>query len=458
MTEGVELARKIFEGVPEEQDPVVSVNTVAEIKTAIQNEAFSHHATSTCAIGLADIPWFVSTRDFGSFPTLPICMVSEKATDCLLKDIKLEDMVFGFLDDEVLVEDATKDAIVVGEEQSNGKKRGRNRPGRLTQLHIYPIKSLRGISLPSATLCAQGLAHDRRYILLKPRDNGTYENMFVGIQPEMALFHCKLSSPSTFTVEYHIPSPPLTNQTPSQNSPIRIPFEPDYSLQKINIELHASPSYPVHRMPDYMNQWFSECFGYEVILAYLGDGLGIEKKDEKAKQWLSTIKPRIPQQLDAVNFSDGAALLVTSEISLADLHPRLPDGEEAVLEKFRPNIVVDGEGTAWEEDFWAELTVRPSGVRIVLTSNCARCTSINVDLEKGRMGEGESGKLLKKLMRDRRVDSGNKWSPVFGRYGFPTQAGELRIGDEVLVSKRNEEHTVWNGVMPRLVRFEEVTV
>ena len=179
-------------------------------------------------------------------------------------------------------------------------------------------------------------------------------------------------------------------------------------------------------------------------MAYLGDGLGIKRDDEKAHSWLSAMKSVIPTQLNAVNFSDGAALLVSSEASLADLHPRLPDGEEAVLEKFRPNLVLDGEGSAWDEDFWGELTVLPLGVRIVLTSNCARCTSINVDLEKGRMGEGESGKLLKKLMRDRRVDAGNKWTPIFGRYGFPTQGGEIRVGDQVLVSKRNKEHTVWS--------------
>lgn len=102
-------------------------------------------------------------------------------------------------------------------------------------------------------------------------------------------------------------------------------------------------------------------------MAYLGDAVGIKKNDEKAQHWLSAIKPVIPKQLDAVHFSDGAALLVTSEASLGDLHPRLPDGEEAVLEKFRPNIVVDGEGGAWDEDFWAELTVLPIRVRIVLT-------------------------------------------------------------------------------------------
>ena len=198
-------------------------------------------------------------------------------------------------------------------------------------------------------------------------------------------------------------------------------------------------------MPANINTWFSDCFGYEVILAYTGDGLGIKKQDERTQGWLETMKPIIPRQINAVNFSDGAALLVTSEASLEDLHPRL-GGEPAVLEKFRPNIVVDGLG-AWDEDFWGELTVFPLDVRIVLTANCSRCTSINVDLDKGRMGEGESGKMLKKMMKDRRVDTGSKWSPIFGRYGFPTKGGEIRVGDEVHVSRRNDEHTVWSELL-----------
>lgn len=174
----------------------------------------------------------------------------------------------------------------------------------------------------------------------------------------------------------------------------------------------------------------------------MGDGLGVKKMDNLEKEWLPKMKAIIPKQMNAVNFSDAAALLVASESSLEDLHPRLPDGEKAILEKFRPNIVVDGDGTPWAEDYWAELTLPRVGGRIILTSNCVRCVSVNVDLDKGRMGEGESGTLLKKLMKDRRVDPGKKWEPVFGRYGFPTTRAEISVGDEVIVTKRNTNHTV----------------
>jgi uncharacterized protein YcbX len=298
--------------------------------------------------------------------------------------------------------------------------------------------------------------------------------MFVGTLPEMALFHCSLTPPTSFTVAYHTPSPPISPSTPSQQTVIEMPFSPDLKgLEKINIEIHTCPTYPAYRMSDSINTWFSECFGYPVILAYLGDNLGIKRNDEIAQSWISAIKPIIPSQVSTVNFSNGAALLLTSESSLSDLHSRL-GGEKAVLEKFRPNIVVDGEGKAWDEDFWGEVTIARTGLRIVITANCARCTSINVDLDRGRMGEGESGSLLKKMMRDRRIDVGKKWSPIFGRYGFPIQGGEIRVGDEVVVNRRNKEHTVWSefrytnnhlfrltvtdGVMPRLTKVDQISV
>jgi hypothetical protein len=61
------------------------------------------------------------------------------------------------------------------------------------------------------------------------------------------------------------------------------------------------------------------------------------------------------------------------------------------------------------------------------------------------MGTGESGSVLKKLMTDRRVDPGAKYSPVFGRYSFlgRESVGEsIKVGDEVKVLRRAEEHTV----------------
>ncbi|KAL2065335.1 hypothetical protein VTL71DRAFT_3004 [Oculimacula yallundae] len=331
---------------------------------------------------------------------------------------------------------------------------------KIKELIVYPIKSLRGISLPSATFTPQGLLYDRRYLLLRPQEDGSWGYMFVGDRPEMALFHCELPSSTTssehFNVRYRTPTPAITPPSASQSTTISIPFTPKLDDKvKTKIDLNTDESYPAWIMNEEINAWFSDCFGYPVVLAFFGDNLGIPKpkSDVIASSWLQEMKAVIPSQAKNVQFSDNAALLVTSEASLSDLHPRLPGEEKAVHEKFRPNIILDG-SEAWEEDLWTRLTFPQSGCKVVLTSNCARCRSVNVDLEHGKMGDGESGKLLKKMMKDRRVDTGKKWEPVFGRYGFPTTAGTVSVGDEVEV-ERGEKTSVWNGLVPRLSTFEQ---
>jgi hypothetical protein len=147
------------------------------------------------------------------------------------------------------------------------------------------------------TLFAQGLAYDRRYILLKILPDGEYKKMFVGDDPEMALFHCKLTSPTTFSVEYHTSSTPVAPSTLSQQTTLEVPLEPDSAtLQKISIKLHTTPTSPAWRMPDTINTWFSECFGYECILAYMGDSLGMKMEDEKAQAWIPKMKSVVPDR------------------------------------------------------------------------------------------------------------------------------------------------------------------
>ena len=187
---------------------------------------------------------------------------------------------------------------------------------------------------------------------------------------------------------------------------------------------------------------------------------------------------------EGITFADMAPYLVVTEESLHDVSARLGEGVEMDVTKFRPNIVLSGSGEPWEEDFWGGLTIIAKDVNgevsdddadknedvqcnhrimeLVLTSNCARCRSINVDYETGKQGTGETGSVLRKLMGDRRVDKGMKYNPIFGRYAFlvppPTSTwttygqprleraarrrSKISVGDEVFVSKRNESRTI----------------
>ncbi len=55
---------------------------------------------------------------------------------------------------------------------------------KLSQIWIYPIKSLGGISLPVASVMTKGLQHDRRWMLV----DGDGRFITQRVHPKMALF------------------------------------------------------------------------------------------------------------------------------------------------------------------------------------------------------------------------------------------------------------------------------
>lgn len=186
-----------------------------------------------------------------------------------------------------------------------------------------------------------------------------------------------------------------------------------------------------------------------------------DKNTAASKSWFTSVTSAMPNLglsrvgNEGITFADVAPYLVVTEESLRDVSSRLANGEMDIT-KFRPNIVLSGSPAAYEEDFWGGLTVTNcmksgevggSKIEFILTQNCARCKSINVDYSTGKPGVDEAGTILKKLMRDRRVDKGTKYSPIFGRYAFlnakEASSKSISLGDEVAVSKRNEERTVF---------------
>lgn len=381
-------------------------------------------------------------------------------------------------------------------------------------------------------------------MLLKviPGENGeapTLKNMHIPEFPEMGLFQTAIESPKSenetgkLLVTYNPPSSSDSNNvakaeadTPSETPKARhleIPLEPETkNLKPFTVMMHQSPTTGYDMGPSY-NEWFSACFGYPVVLAYLGNNtrgvlgaLAPAKRNKESwwsiwkqelvlpsnghgnkilDQWLvpfslgylvlnavswchtrieagtapaaaigvaalglaclwTAVNLFVMRRHEArIGFADCAPFLVISQTSVENVSERLAGDEKVDLTKFRPNIVISGAEEAFEEDLWAELEVGKSNsagggdsrVRLLLTGNCVRCQSLNVDFATGKMGTGESGSVLKKLMTDRRVDRGAKYSPVFGRYSFlgRESVGEsIKVGDEVKVLRRAEEHTV----------------
>lgn len=274
-------------------------------------------------------------------------------------------------------------------------------------------------------------------------------------------------------VTYLTPKEPVVPAHPLQKDVLKVSLSPDTSdLDTVDFDLHLS-MVTAYRMGSKYDEWFSACFGFKTILIYIGDGrrpvLGtyapqVEGPPEQ-RGWLSTISgyvtgtPQSAKEKPWLAFTDLAPFLVASEKSLANVRARVPSSDVAIT-AFRPNIVVDGEAE-FDEDFWAELSANHEPF-LTLTKMCSRCPSLNVDYDTGKIAEGERGTVLKKLMSDRRVDTGAKYSPVFGKYGFLNQGQEnmvLSIGDEITVTRRADDRPVFDwplrsrGAEPQFYKY-----
>ncbi|KAF5013230.1 hypothetical protein FDECE_744 [Fusarium decemcellulare] len=336
---------------------------------------------------------------------------------------------------------------------------------KISQLYIYPVKSLREVRVNEAEIAKHGFAYDRRFMLLKiiEDDNSPsgqkLQNMHIPKFPELSRFLIDVRLPEDeqdegeFTINW---SKPGSDQVKS----LIVPLSPDITaLEPIDVDMHSSPT-KAYNMGSKYNSWFSSCLGYDVMFSYIGPHQRkvlmstTPIRPPKPAGWLSSITNYFlgdGMPVEYIAFADGAHFLVCSEVSLKDVSSRLSDGEEMDITKFRPSIVVADADKAWDEDFWHEIQI--GDIKIVLAQNCGRCKSINIDYATGAPGKGQMGMIMAKLSKDRRVDKGNKWHPVFGRYGFlaPGSPGierHLAVGDEVVVTKRGTEHTKfdWPGV------------
>ncbi|KAK6193900.1 hypothetical protein LQW54_011997 [Pestalotiopsis sp. IQ-011] len=346
---------------------------------------------------------------------------------------------------------------------------------KVTRLYLYPIKALRPACIERVRVNQQGFEHDRHFMLVKVEADGSLRNVQTVHFPEGQRFFQRIED--ELIVVTH--EPPTSSAAPEEGG-LRVPLRPDTAgLQTIDITLMGSTA-AAYRMPDEYGGWFSRRLGYEVILIYLGDGKrpvlahapGASETTASASSgatgWLASVTSYMAgsqnnkassNENSWLTFNEAAPLLVTSEASLDDVSTRLPGTETMDMMRFRPNIVVDGTDK-WDEDFWGELEIgngtTNKNMRLALTANCGRCLSINIDYDTGRAAEGEAGSVLKKLMRDRRVDKGTRWSPIFGRYAFALGAGSkqvdaeaasgsdvVAVGDDVVVTRRLQQRDVW---------------
>lgn len=270
---------------------------------------------------------------------------------------------------------------------------------RVRALHVYPLKSAAGIAVTSAEVDEVGLALDRRWMVVDA--DGRF--MSQRSHPRMALLETELAS-SSLTVGFR-DRPPLAlpleapdadddRRKPGDLVAVRVWFEDRYGVD----------------CGDDAAAWMSEALKTPCRLLRAGtppDGVAVAE-DGRVR----------------ASFADARPALVLSTASLDDLNARLRTrGFPALpMNRFRPNIVVDGIGP-YEEDSWESVRVGDVAVRGI--KPCPRCAITTVDQ---RTGVAVGPEPLRTLLTYRRMDDGGA---AFGMNVAFEGGGTLRVGDAV---------------------------
>ncbi|MBV1908914.1 MAG: MOSC domain-containing protein [Kangiellaceae bacterium] len=259
----------------------------------------------------------------------------------------------------------------------------------LSEIFIYPIKSLAGISLNNSDVKPLGLVNDRCLMLVD--ENG----MFITQRkyPQLAL----ISNTQIGNIVI-VKAPNLGALEISETS-----FAGAKKIVKVWKDECDS-----FIAEDIVNQWFSDFLNSPVVMV---------KYDHVRPR---ATDPGFSQDSDIVSFADGFPLLMISQASLDDLNSKLDD--PVSMSNFRPNIVVEG-GDAYQEDQWR--SVRIGEVEFDLVKQCSRCILTTVDPNTGI--KHPAREPLKTLTNYRKTDSG----VMFGMNLIPRNIGKIQVGQGV---------------------------
>lgn len=263
----------------------------------------------------------------------------------------------------------------------------------LSEINIYPIKSLKGIALESAVVEERGLEFDRRWMLVD-------ENRQFITQREV---------PRMATVKIKV-GPDVMKASANGRGMIEVPLEPGTG-EMANVTVWNS-TVKAEFYPQEIHKWFTEAVDFPCRLVRMPDS---------TKRIVSP-NYAVRKFQDHVSFADGYPFLLIGEGSLADLNSRLD--EPVTMDRFRPNFVVAG-SSPFEEDTWRRVRIGSTEFHVV--KPCARCVITTVDQV---LGEKTGKEPLATLSAYRSVDG----KVLFGQNLIAESEGAVvRVGDEVEV-------------------------
>ncbi len=273
---------------------------------------------------------------------------------------------------------------------------------RVESLHVYPVKSCRGIDLEEATIGPRGFLFDRNWIVVDGQGKMLTQRDITSIA----------------TVLTALTDDAITLSAPGARD-IPIPFVSEGSARTS------------------VDVWGNECAGLDEgdeaaawLSTVLGQGVRLLRFDETScreldAEWIGDTKA-------TAAFSDVLPFLVVSTASLDALNEwrAARDMPPCTIDRFRANIVLTGLD-AWAED---EVPALQCGdIKIDLTRPCSRCRVPSINQQTGV--EEEYGNL-EVLAEERKFKNYiDRPGAMFGVQGMCTagEGGTIKVGDEIAI-------------------------
>ncbi len=256
----------------------------------------------------------------------------------------------------------------------------------VSQLFIYPIKSLGGIALNQSKIEERGLQYDRRWMLCNEQNQFISQRDF----KELALFKLRFSDIG-FEVKY------------KNEATFEIPFFINGNAEIVKVWDDECEAIEYQKASD----WFSKMLNINCKLFYMPN-----ESERKIDKNFST-------KNEITSFSDGFPILIIGQESLNDLNNKL--AEKMEINRFRPNIVFTG-GSAFDEDHFTDFSV--NNIPFKAVKLCARCQVITINQTTGI----SSAEPLKTLATYRSANN----KVLFGKNVIVLQAnGFIHVNDEL---------------------------
>ncbi|MEU5401671.1 MOSC N-terminal beta barrel domain-containing protein [Streptomyces sp. NPDC005963] len=264
------------------------------------------------------------------------------------------------------------------------------------RLTYYPVKGCAGTDTASAAVTTIGLAHDRTFMVVDAADGS---------------FRSQRTEPAMAAIRPTIADDGSTLRLSASNvDDLLLRVVPEGSRRAVS--MFGRPVGEGVDQGDEVAAWFSEVLGAASRLVRVPN-------DFDRDGWGET-----PGK---VGFADAHAVLVVSQASLDHLNALITARGAAPvpMDRFRPNIVLDGCTDAHAEDAMRRLDIGTVGLAYAVRAT--RCAVPMVDQRTGARSGPEPIRTLATYRREPQFD--NRVS--FGMKAAVVRRGSLSVGDPV---------------------------